>query len=190
MFQQRVPARHHRCRGNTLLGTQDRPLAVGRYRLSAKAESGNPCFPLPFAAQTTIHREREPYVVCPITAAYRSLAEDNPQQPQSIGDRDVRTYTWHHGKYGYRHFLFLLQRHSHVVGKLICQGGEAPSEESIAGVLETDTCPQHPHIYHLPSGLQSGMPLLPTSQDRKVLHRDKGFFRNTMIILMKWWISI
>lgn len=93
MFQQRVSARYHRRRGNTILGAQDRPLAVGRYRLPAKAENGDTCFPLPFAAQTTIHRKREPYVVCTTTSAYRSLAEDNPQQPQQIGDRDVRTYT-------------------------------------------------------------------------------------------------
>jgi len=44
-------------------------------RLPAKAESGDTCFPLPFTAQATIHRERKPYVVCPVTAAqYNSLS--------------------------------------------------------------------------------------------------------------------
>ena len=36
--------------------------------------------------------KRKPYVVHALTTAYRSLAEDYPQQPQQIGDRDARAY--------------------------------------------------------------------------------------------------
>ena len=43
--------------------------------------------------ETAIHQKGKPYVVCTIATAYRSLAEDNPQQPQPIGDRDARTDT-------------------------------------------------------------------------------------------------
>lgn len=79
--------------GNTLLGTQDRQLAVRRYRFPAKAESGDTRLsPFP-ATQNPIHRKGKPNVVCPIATAYRSLAEDYPQQPQSIGDRDARADT-------------------------------------------------------------------------------------------------
>ena len=41
------------------------------------------------------HRQlstEKPYVVHALTTAYRSLAEDYPQQPQQIGDRDARAY--------------------------------------------------------------------------------------------------
>jgi len=40
------------------------------------------------------HRSRKgkPDVVCALAAAYRSLAEDYPQQPQPAGDRDARAY--------------------------------------------------------------------------------------------------
>ena len=40
-----------------------------------------------------INRAVDKDVVCPVIAAYRSLAEDYPQQPQPIGDRDARAYT-------------------------------------------------------------------------------------------------
>ena len=58
------------------------------YKVEAKgkdrdeiAENGDTCIPLSLAAQTAIHRKRKPYVACPVIAAHRSLAEDNPQQP-------------------------------------------------------------------------------------------------------------
>ena len=145
--------------------------------------------PIP-APQNTIHRKGKSDVVCPVIAAYRSLAEDYPQQPQPIGDRDARTYTWHHGECRYGLFLVLIWRYSSFVGSIADKSGEAPSKKGIAGVLEVDTCTQHPHLYHLSSELQPWKPLLSRQDDREILHRHERVFANTLIILMKWWIEV
>ncbi len=72
------------------------------------------------ATQRTFHRKGKPYVVCPIIAAYRSLAEDYPQQPQPIGDRDANLSltSWKvsariHSRSAYNDILLLLV-HSQV----------------------------------------------------------------------------
>ena len=99
MLQQRAPASHHRRRGNTLLGAEDCAAQERRYRLPAKAESGDTRFP-PFpATQAAVHREGKPHVVQPEAAGDGCPAEDYPKQPQPFGDRNGRTAARHHGKH-------------------------------------------------------------------------------------------
>ena len=66
------------------------PLQSDDTKLSAKAKSGNTRISLFPDPKGTIHNTGKPYVVQPKTDTYRSLAENNPKQPQPTGNRNDR----------------------------------------------------------------------------------------------------
>ena len=66
------------------------PLQGDDNQLSAKTKSGNTRISLFPDPKGTIHNTGKPYVVQPKTDTYRSLAENNPKQPQPTGNRNDR----------------------------------------------------------------------------------------------------
>lgn len=66
------------------MGTQDKPLAIRGHQFPAKAENGNPGFPVPFAAQDDGNEKRKPDVGFAEADRDGSFAEDNPHRPQPV----------------------------------------------------------------------------------------------------------
>lgn len=188
MFQQRISAHTHRRRRNTLLGAEDNAVAEWWYQLSAKAKSGNTRISLFPDPKGTIHNTGKPYVVQPKTDTYRSLAENNPKQPQPTGNRNDRVVAWHHVEHERGKRIILPERPCNLATLFTGQGWKVSSEKSCAGSMETYFRTQFAILHRLWVRTPSWVPLWAEKENWSVLYGNERTTDHYLIILMKWWI--
>ena len=188
MFQQRISAHTHRRRRNTLLGAEDNAVAEWWYQLSAKLKAEIPAF-LYFLTQRELSTTQESRMwFNPRLTHTRSLAENNPKQPQPTGNRNDRVVAWHHVEHERGKRIILPERpcnlaiysqvkvEKYQVRKVVQEVWKLTSAHNSLSYTAYEFAPHRECHYE---------PKRKTGRFYTVTKRTTDRY---LIILMKWWI--